>query len=146
MKRADSLLHHFIRELGIEDGVRLTEIKKNWHTLFHEPLVSHMWPYTLSEGEILLAVDSPVSLQELQYYKDDIVKKFSSYGVRSVRFRLGRVSQRKKPGVESSSADYRLTDEEQAYIEETVSAVGDEELRKVIRRAITKALMKKQSR
>jgi len=109
VKRIDHLLIPFIRELGIEDSVRLAEIKKDWYNLFNEPLSSHMSPYKLSEGEILLTVDSPVWLQELSFYKEDIIKKLSSYNVKSVRFRLGRVSIRKSPNPKSRIAHSRGT-------------------------------------
>ena len=139
MNSVDSLLTPFIRELGIEDGVRLAEIKRNWHNLFNKPLSHHMSPSMLSRGEILLNVDSPVWLQELQYYKDAILKKMRSYGVKAVRFRIGRVS--KKPGVGSQQSEVRKpTYEELSYIEDTVSKIDDEALRETVKRTIEKAI------
>ncbi|OHE57235.1 MAG: hypothetical protein A2Z47_09055 [Thermodesulfovibrio sp. RBG_19FT_COMBO_42_12] len=139
MNSVDSLLTPFIRELGIEDGVRLAEIKRNWHNLFNKPLSHHMSPSMLSRGEILLNVDSPVWLQELQYYKDDILKKMRSYGVKAVRFRIGRVS--KMSEVRSQKSEVRKpTHEEISYIEDTVSKIDDEALRETVRRTIEKAI------
>jgi len=135
----DSLLIPFIRELGIEDGVRLAKIKRNWHNLFNKPISHHMSPSMLSRGEILLNVDSPVWLQELQYYKDDILKKMRSYGVKAVRFRIGRVS--KKSGVRCRESDVRKpTHEELSYIENITSKINDEALRETVRRTIEKAI------
>ena len=94
MKRINSLCIPLIRNLGIEEGVRFAEIRKDWFSLFSKPLVSHMSPCALSNGELLLNVDSPGWLQELHYYKNDILKKMSSYGVKTVRFRMGRVSMK----------------------------------------------------
>ena len=139
MNSVDSLLTPFIRELGIEDGVRLAEIKRNWHNLFNKPLSHHMSPSMLSRGEILLNVDSPVWLQELQYYKDDILKKMRSYGVKAVRFRIGRVS--KMSEVRSQKSEVRKpTHEELSYIEDTVSKIDDKALRETVRRTIEKAI------
>ncbi len=141
VKRADSLLIPVVRELGIEDSVKLAEIKKTWHNLFNKPISYHMSPFKLSNGEIFLNVDSPVWLQELNFYKEELIRKMSSYGVRAVRFRLGRVSTKatsevksKKPGVKP------LTTEELSYIEETVSLIDDQALRETLRRTIEKAL------
>ncbi len=139
MKRADSLLSPVIRELGIEDSVKLAEIKKTWHNLFNKPLSYHMSPFKLSEGEIFLNVDSPVWLQELNFYKEEIIRKMSSYGVRAVRFRLGRVS--KKSEVRSQKSEVRrLTHEELSYVEETVSQIGDDALKGAVKMAIEKAI------
>src|SRR4030042_6364800 len=139
VKRADSLLLPVINELGINDGVRLAEIKRNWYNLFSKPLLYHMAPSMLSKDEILLNVDSPVWLQELNFCKEDIIKKMSSYGVRAVRFRLGRVST--KSEVRSQKSEARsLTHEELSYIEETVSQIGDDALKGAVKMAIEKAI------
>lgn len=142
MKRADSLVFSLVRDLGIENSIRLIEIKKNWHNLFNEPLSSHVAPYKLSEGEILLNVDSPVWLQELNYFKKDVIEKLSPYGVREVRLRLGRVSRIIKSGVQSQKSRIEpLTTEEISYIEKTVSQIGDKELRETVRRIVEKAII-----
>jgi hypothetical protein len=141
VKRADSLLFPLVRDLGIENSIRLIEMKKKWHHLFNEPLSSHMAPYKLSEGEILMHVDSPVWLQELNYFKKDIIEKLSPYGVKDVRFKLGKVSTKTGSIVSSQGLSVkRLTAEELFYIEKTVSQIDDEELRETVRRTIEKAI------
>jgi len=140
VKRADSVLIPFIRELGIEDGVKLAEIRRNWYNLFDKPLSYHMSPLILSKGEILLNVDSPVWLQELTFYKEDIIKKMSSYGVKTVRFRLGRVSTKVKSGIQGQKSRVKqLTTEELSYIEETVSKINDEKLKETVQKAMKKS-------
>jgi hypothetical protein len=147
VKRADNLLLPLIRNLGIEDGIRLAEIHKNWYDLFKDPLASHMSPCKLSEGEILLTVDSPVWLQELNYYKVDIMKKLNPYGVKDVRFRLGRVSTKAKTGVHSQKSKVKtLTAEEVSYIEKTTSQIVDERLKETVQRAMKKALTTRQAK
>lgn len=144
VKRADSLILPLIKELGIEEGVRLAEIKKHWYDLFNEPLSYHMSPSKLSGGEILLNVDSPVWLHELNFFKEEIFKKLSSYGVKSVRFRLGRTSIRGKSKNRPQSAGSvikPLRDDEISYIKETVSLIHDQELRDKVRKAIEKAII-----
>ena len=158
MERVDHLLIPIIRDLGISDGIKLSEVKKNWHTIFSEPLSSHMSPCKVSEGEILLTVDSPIWLQELHYLKEDIVEKLSSYGIREVRFRLGRVPPKIKSEVSKSNCTVKhksithgesktglLTMEEQTYLEETVSKINDLELREKIRNAIEKSIIARKS-
>jgi hypothetical protein len=144
VKRVDDLLLPLVKDLGIQDNIRLTEIKKIWYSLFKDPLSSHMSPYKLSEGEILLNVDSPVWLHELNYFKEDIIKTLSSYGVREVRFRLGRVSTKEKSEIHrQTSRDKTLTTEELSYIEKTTSQLSDGKLRETVKRAMKKALIGK---
>jgi hypothetical protein len=147
VKRVGSLLRPLVREFGIESSIRFIEIEKNWHTLFNEPLSHHMVPYKITEGVILLNVDSPVWLQELNYFKKDIIEKLSLYGIKEVRFKLGQVS--KKTGSEACNQGFRvntLTPEEVSYIEETVSLIIDEELRGTVRRTIEKAISSKKTK
>lgn len=148
MKKLSVFIPPILKGLGIEDGAKLAMIKKEWRNLFNEPLSLHMSPSMLSEGEILLTVDSPAWLQQLNFYKEDIIKKMGSYGVRSVRFRLGKVSAQTESGVRSQGSrvkrltthDSRFTTEELLYIEETVSSISDQELRDKIRKAIEKSI------
>jgi hypothetical protein len=147
VKRVDSLLRPLVRDFGIESSIRFIEVKKNWHTLFNEPLSYHMVPYKITEGVILLNVDSPVWLQEINYFKGDIIEKLSPYGIKDVRFQLGNVS--KKTGSEVCSQGFSakaLTPEEILYIEKTVSQVIDEELQGTVRRTIEKAISSRKTK
>lgn len=141
VKRADSLLIPLIKELGVEDGVRLASIKKNWNQLFNKPLSSHMFPSMLSHGELMLNVDSHVWLNELRFYKEEIIKKLSSFGVEAVRLRLGRVMPDSKSGVKShGSITKPLTENELDFMEKTVSRIEDQELKDAVRKAIGKSV------
>jgi hypothetical protein len=141
VKRADSLLKPLVRDLGIEDGIRLSQIKRHWHTLFHKPLSHHMSPSFLSGNELLLTVDSPVWLQELKFYQGDIITKLALYEVKTVRFRLGRVNaaENAETGREGGKAK-PLTAHDRSFIEDTVSTIEDEELREVVKKAMGKAI------
>jgi hypothetical protein len=141
VNRVDSLLIPFVRDLGIEDGVRLAEIKMNWHNLFNKPLSYHMSPSMLSGDEIVLNVDSPVWLQELNFYKEDIIKKLSAYSVKAVRFRLGTLMTSTSRGrISKKSEVRRFTTEELSYIDEAVSQIEDEKLKEVAKTAMEKAI------
>ena len=141
MKKVGSLCVPFIRELGIQDAVRLAAVKRDWHTIFNQPLSNHMSPCTLSHGEILLNVDSPVWLQELQYYKKEILGKLRPYGITSMRFKIGRVSHnisRKKRDKETKFKS--LSPEELSLVEETAAQVDDKELREILQKAMKRSL------
>jgi len=141
VKQAGSLLAPIIKDLGIDEGVTLAEIKKSWTSLFHKPLSCHAAPGRLSNGDLLLNVDSPVWLQQLNFFKEDIVKKLSAFGVTSVRFRLGRVSLKEQPEAETARSRRKpLSEEARSYIEKTISPVGDEALKASMKKAMEKAV------
>ena len=63
MKKAEAVLGPMLKRLGIESGVKLERVRKDWNDIFDHDLVSHMYPALLKEGELLLNVDSPVWMQ-----------------------------------------------------------------------------------
>ena len=144
MKRADTLLAPFLKNSGIQDGVKLAAMQAQWYHLFSEPLSYHILPFRFSQGELLLNVDSHVWLQELNFLKRDIVKKLSAYGVRTVRFRIGKTRSRSagrlRTGCDKGITYRKLTADELSYIEETVSGLPDEQLRRTVRIILEKAI------
>ncbi len=140
MERAESLLGPLLKRLGIAEDVRLRQIRNDWQTLFGKPLSTHMSPSRFFEGDLLLCVDSPAWMQQLVFCKGEILKKLAGYGVRDLRFRIGRVTSR-NPRADCSVAKTELSSEEALFISEVVSRVGDEELRETIRKTIEKSLL-----
>jgi len=147
VRKLDSILRPVIKNLEIEDGVRFSEIKKNWLRLFQKPLTYHVAPALFSEGELVLNVDSPGWLQELKFFTGDIVKKLTPYGVRTIRLKLGRVSLNCKGSPSAVGKDgvchaaaRKFTPEEISYIRQTVSEIDNEDLRGSIGAVIKKAI------
>ena len=141
MKRADSLLASVIKDLGIADGVKFAEIKRDWNSLFDQPLSFHMSPYMFSNSELLIFVDSPAWLQELSFFREDIRRKLESYGVKSIRFRLGRVATNTKKGVRNQKTGVKqLTNVEYEIVKEMVSRIDDEGLKGAMKNTIEKAI------
>lgn len=141
MKRADSLLASVIRDLGIAAGVKFAEIKRDWNTLFGWPLSFHMSPAQFSNSELLIFVDSPAWLQELSFFREEILGKLKSYGVKSVRFRLGRVATNTKKGVGNRKTGVKqLTNVEHEIVKEMVSRIDDEGLKEAMKTTIEKAI------
>ena len=147
VRKLDFILRPVIKNLEIEDGVRFSEIRKNWLLLFQKPLTYHVAPALFSEGELVLNVDSPGWLQELKFLTADIVKKLTPYGVRTIRLRLGRVSLNCKSSQSAVSKDgvrhaaaRQFTPEEISYVRHTISGIDNEELKGAIGAVIEKAI------
>ncbi len=140
MKRVGALISPLLKGLGLEEAVRLERIKKEWAAIFREPLSLHTFPSGLNNGELLIAVDSPVWLQQLSLFKADLMKKLRPFEVKEVRFRIGRVKTGKKdadetPQQKKSSCNGAALQQ----IEETVSEIEDGPVKESIRRAMEKS-------
>jgi hypothetical protein len=147
VKKIDSLCIPLIRRLGLHDAVRLAAIKRDWDTLFSQPLCYHVFPCKVSNAEILLNVDSPVWLQELQYHREQILGKLRQYGIASVRFKIGRVSRTRSRKKGDNEPRFKtLTPEEISLVEETAAQVDDRDLRATVQKAMKRSLSARQGK
>jgi len=140
MKKAETVLGPMLKQLGIENGVRLERIRNDWPDIFEKSISPHMFPATLNEGELLLHVESPSWMQQLTYYKKEIIQKLSSYAITDVRFRLGRITNRKKKQ-EVQKPKRALSSEEVSFAASVVADIMNQALKESIRKAIEKSLV-----
>ncbi|HWR58334.1 MAG TPA: DUF721 domain-containing protein [Thermodesulfovibrionales bacterium] len=140
MKKIGSLIAPLVRELGIEETVRFEKIKYEWGNIFSEPLSLHMYPVRLTEGELLINVDSPLWLQQLTFLKIQIIESLSSFEVRNVRFRIGKTvdAQKKAPRL-SPRAGQPLSGTDVKQIEDTVADMDDAVIKESIKKAMEKS-------
>ena len=139
MKKTGAVLGPLLRNLGLESGVRLALIRNDWYKIFDEQIASQLFPVSFSDGELLLNVTSPIWMQQCSYHKGEIIKKLSAYDVQNIRFRLGRIPQ-KKQGISTPRKTSELTSENRFFITELLSDVSDESLKEAIKKALEKSL------
>lgn len=140
MKKAETVLGPMLKQLGIENGVRLERIRNDWPDIFEKSISPHMFPAALNQGELLLHVESPAWMQQLTYYKKEIIQKLSSYAITNVKFRLGRITNRKKKQ-EVQKPKRALSSEELAFAASVVADIRNQALQDSIRKAIEKSLI-----
>lgn len=150
MKTINSLLGPIFRELGIEDRLAIESIRSEWRNIFNEPLSLHTYPVELTSGELLINVDSPVWLQQLKFFKQDIIKKLAGHNVKTIRFKLGKVYIKGDKGAEGQGLKppppTPLGPSDIAWIEEITSDLEDPEVRESVRKAVRKQLQKPKAR
>ena len=146
MKTISSLLGPIFKELGIEERLTIDEIRGEWRTIFNEPLSLHTYPVELTSGELLINVDSPVWLQQLKFFKQDIIKKLARYNIKTIRFKHGKVYVRDEKERENQRElplpPKSLGPSDISWIEEITSGLEDSEVRESVRKAIRKQLQK----
>jgi hypothetical protein len=135
LERADSALSRLVREMGMENALRLHRIKARWDDLFGEPLSSHIYPARLEGGQLLVNADSPAWLQQTSFFKAGIIEKLCPFGVKDVRLRMGAV-RRRQAG--RTPRERPLSEADSSFIEDLLRSVRDEDLKESIRRALRK--------
>jgi hypothetical protein len=137
VERADSALGPLIKDLGLEDALKLYRIKHSWKEAIGEPLAAHAAPTMLKAGVLFMNVSSPAWLQQAGYYKARIVERLGRFGVSGIRLKLGKVEQ---TAVKRAAEERPFVEPDPALIEELLSSIEDEELKQSVRRAARKAL------
>lgn len=140
------LLAPIFKNLGMEDRLAVESVRQHWGEIFKEPLSAHTCPVELNAGELVVNVDTPIWLQQLKFYKKDMVEKLRQYNVKSIRFKSGRVyGPKERPefaGARQVKERPPLSDEETEWIRETVSHLEDPEVRERVSKAIESQMKK----
>jgi hypothetical protein len=133
------ILRKFIKDYGLEAGLTLTTIRKQWEKLVGGAIASHTQPEEIKGKTIFITVDTPQWMHHLGFFKQEICEKLKPYKVDEVRFKLGRLSE-KDNAVKALGKKAALTEEDFQYIEDTLKCIKDSELKEKFRVLITNAL------
>jgi hypothetical protein len=144
VKKTGAVLGPLLRNLGLESGVRLARIRNDWYEIFDEQITAQLFPASFSDRELLLHVSSPIWMQQCSFHKSELIKKLSAYDVQNIRFRLGRIPQ-KKQRTATTRKPLELTPENRSFLTELLSEVSDEDLKEAVKKAVEKSLTKRKS-
>ena len=137
MKKEDSLqdLKSLLQSIvsGME-GAPLQEqlrIRDMWEAVVGPHIAKKASPEGVKNGILFVSVESSVWMQELTFMKQQILERLTqsceSSGVKDIRFKLGKISQRM--GTYDDEMAPELNEEEQAMIKKQTANVEDEEIR-----------------
>ncbi len=133
-----SEIQRFLKESVPENFYFLALLRKNWEQIIGKALAMHSQPFSIRSRVLVINVDDPIWLQELNLHKDEIKgeilqffnnKKYETL-FDSIHFRVGETShieEREKKF--SKNIDPKILKK----IEETVKNVTDTELKEALR-------------
>lgn len=118
-----------------------------WRQSVGPQIATRTYPENINRGTLFVKVSTSVWMQELQYMKKEIIEKINRlYGketVQNIRFVIGEIppppvieKRDEKPGLDFDTR--ALTDDDKKVISSSLSAVGDEELRDILKRVMTR--------
>ena len=141
MNSLRNILGKFAKHNGIDSGVALNNLRKQWTKLVGKPIAVHTYPDSVKSGSLSIVVDTPQWIHHLGFYKKEILDKLKPLGVNSIRFRLGKIPEYMNEDV--SPEDSELSEEDLRYIDNTVKNLKDEELKETFRTLIRHGLTKR---
>jgi hypothetical protein len=144
MQRLDGILKRFVHDYGLEGGLTLHEIKKQWADIIGHPLAAHTFPYSLKNRTIIIGVDTPQWMHHVSFYKHEILGRLRPYEVTAVRFKLYR--EPKDTGKRRETRKARqLTDNDYQFIEHAIKDMKSDTLRRKLRSLLSNAMKYKKN-
>ncbi|MGB4549480.1 MAG: DUF721 domain-containing protein [Syntrophales bacterium] len=123
-----------------------------WRKSVGPQIATRTHPENIRRGTLFVRVSTSVWMQELQFMKKEIIAGINRfYGretVQNIRFVIGEIptwpeavkaSEKPAPALDATG----LTDDDREEISSTLESVGDEELRDILKRVMTKERIRK---
>jgi len=136
-----NVLGKFVKDFGIDSGVALNSLRKQWTKIVGKAIAVHTYPDSVKSGNLSIVVDTPQWMHHLGFYKSDILEKLKPFSIYSIRFRLGKLPENANEAF--SPEDAELSEEDLVYIDNTVRNLKDEELKDKFRTLIRHGLTKR---
>jgi hypothetical protein len=128
MESIGTIFNRVVKDIGLESARRINSIRKEWSGLVGEVISTHAYPEALKGDMLILVVESPQWMHHLSFYKDEVAIKLERFGVKRVRFRLGRLPS--TPTLTPTPKERPLTEDDRRYLDDTLRGIKDGELRK----------------
>ncbi|MDA8086845.1 MAG: DciA family protein [Nitrospiraceae bacterium] len=141
MQRLGSGLAGLIRGLGLEDQARLHGIKARWRELLGVPLSENLEPGFVS-GATLHIAGSPLWIEQAGFYRDEILKRLSPLGIKDLKFKPGPLVKKADRPSQAKNENPPLSGEETLQVEVAVQQVRDDELKRLCRGIMGKAIVR----
>jgi|Deesub1362A_J573_1020465.scaffolds.fasta_scaffold02014_3 predicted nucleic acid-binding Zn ribbon protein len=132
-----SLLEKFVKEYGIEGSLVIEDIRQKWDSIVGDTISQHTYPELIKNDILTILVDSPHWLHHLGFFKLKIIEKIAHYGIKDIRFQLGKLSTRKEKTI-----SHTLSQEDLSFVEDTVRSISDSDLRERLRSLLIHAIVR----
>ncbi len=73
------ILNKLIKEYGLEGKMTEYMIAERWETIVGKTIAVHSQPTEIRYRKLYVIVDSHVWLQEISFYKEDLINKVNRY-------------------------------------------------------------------
>jgi hypothetical protein len=145
MERISRAFEDIIAELGIEKAVTIVNLRIRWSDIIGATISTHTYPSFYNNGQLIITVDSPEWLSELNYYKQSILTKLKPYKIENVRFKLGRLKKNISHRTPREKA-IKLNEQEKGFAKDAAASIEDSSLRETVRKTIERSLANSKKR
>ncbi|MBI5038466.1 MAG: DUF721 domain-containing protein [Nitrospirae bacterium] len=79
MQRISTILDKLIKQYGLEGKMNELVLADKWEAIVGKIIADHSYPAGIRYKRLYVVVDSPVWLQEMSFYKEEIIGKVNNY-------------------------------------------------------------------
>lgn len=84
MQRVSGILDKLLKQYGLEAKMVECMVADRWEAIVGKIISSHSYPAGIHYRRLYVIVDSPVWLQEISFYKVDLIDKVNKYFGRKI--------------------------------------------------------------
>ncbi len=148
-----NILEKVIKNLGMAGPMQLARILTRWDKIFDPSISKTTFPRDLRGKTLTVDVENSVWLQQISFMDqmiiDKINKNLGAKVVKKVRYQIGQIPERPLMEENRSTSvldEVELENEDLDEITESIRGVSDSELRKSLRRILSKDIKLKKYR
>lgn len=79
MQKVSGILQKLLKQYGLEGKMVEYTMSDKWEAIVGKNIAAHSCPAGIHHKRLYVIVDSPVWLQEMSFYKDDLAEKVNNY-------------------------------------------------------------------
>jgi hypothetical protein len=143
-QKVSDVLSTLMKGYGLAAKTDEYRILKIWDVAVGDKISSHTQPLRLIRGILTVVVDSPAWMQQISFYKTDLIDRINNElrkdVVTDINFRIGKVETKKRLKTHDPGLKTDISLHESKKIEGFLEPIKDEKIRETIRKAMTKSL------
>jgi hypothetical protein len=149
------ILHKVVKREGLPLDVADSRLLRFWDRAVGPQVAAQTYPVDVRRGVLKVRVSSSVWMHQLQFLKEDVLRKLREVmgndSISAIRFTVGEIP---RPAAKAKPVDNPpevlgtnlLGARDRRLIDESLAAVGDPELRELLRRVMTRGLIQRRIR
>ena len=150
LQRIDDILQKTLKKHHIPLKTEDRRLRDIWVQAVGPKIAAQTQPDAIKRNVLFIKVANSAWLQSLHFIKDDIIKKFNELHqkdpVKNIFFAIGEISapaaEKKDPPFIAGEMPV-LKSRDKKMIEKSLATVADEELRDILKRAMTKEITRR---
>ncbi len=144
-------LHKALKRRKILLDMADTSLLETWNKSVGTGIAAQTYPFKFKNNTLFVKVSNSTWMQQLQFMKQDIIDKvnpaFANKTVKNIYFSIGKIpapSVTKENTEETQKLElYFLKERDRRLIKESLESIHDEELRNIVKRVMTKEIIKR---